>query len=80
MDVCHSKSNGSGFKLELQFIVPIVEVSSYWFTFSGNTFRANGAALPVGTPMFSYRDKENPYQYSDLLSRMQMQLGIRYSF
>ena len=47
---------------------------------TGNTFGANGAELPVGTPMFSYRDKENPYQYSDLLSRMQMQLGIRYSF
>jgi outer membrane receptor protein involved in Fe transport len=47
---------------------------------AGNTFGSNGAELPVGTPMFSYRDKENPYQYSDLLSRMQMQLGIRYSF
>lgn len=47
---------------------------------TGNTFGANGTELPVGTPMFSYRDKENPYQYSDLLSRMQMQLGIRYSF
>jgi hypothetical protein len=47
---------------------------------TGNVFGANGTELPVGTPMFSYRDKENPYQYSDLLSRMQMQLGIRYSF
>lgn len=47
---------------------------------TGNTLGANGAALPVGTPLFSYRDRENAYQYSDLLSRMQMQLGIRYSF
>jgi hypothetical protein len=47
---------------------------------AGNTAGVNGTALPVGAPMFSFRDKENPYQYSDLLSRMQMQFGIRYSF
>lgn len=47
---------------------------------AGNTFGENATELPVGTPLFSYRDKENPFQYSDLLSRMQMQLGVRYSF
>ncbi|MFM7544661.1 MAG: hypothetical protein ACKO5I_08540 [Ignavibacteria bacterium] len=47
---------------------------------TGNTLGANGEALPVGTPLFSYKDREYAYQYSYLLSRMQMQLGIRYSF
>jgi hypothetical protein len=38
------------------------------------------ANAAVGTPIFSYTDKKNPYGYDDLLSRYQLQVGVRYSF
>jgi hypothetical protein len=45
-----------------------------------NTLGPNGVALPAGTPLFSYKDKKDPFQYDDLASRWQMQVGIRYTF
>jgi hypothetical protein len=45
-----------------------------------NTLGPNGAALPAGTPLFSFKDKKDPFQYDDLASRWQMQVGIRYTF
>jgi outer membrane receptor protein involved in Fe transport len=36
--------------------------------------------VPQGTPVFSYVDKKNPYGFNDLLSRYQIQIGIRYTF
>ncbi len=45
-----------------------------------NTLGENGAPVPKGTPLFSYKDKKNPFQFNDLVSRWQMQLGIRYTF
>lgn len=47
---------------------------------ANNTLGVDGAALPTGTPLFSYSDKKDPYQFDDLASRWQMQLGVRYSF
>ncbi len=38
------------------------------------------ANAAVGTPIFSYTDKKNPFGYDDLLSRYQLQIGVRYSF
>jgi hypothetical protein len=38
------------------------------------------ASIADGRPIFSYTDKKNPFGYDDLLSRYQLQLGIRYSF
>jgi hypothetical protein len=38
------------------------------------------ASVGDNLPIFSYTDKKNPFGYDDLLSRYQLQLGIRYSF
>jgi|694.fasta_scaffold62906_1 hypothetical protein len=38
------------------------------------------ASTPAGVPIFSYTDKKNPFGYDDLLSRYQIQLGVRYTF
>ncbi len=47
---------------------------------AGNKLGENDTEIPKGTPLFSYIDKKNPFQFNDLVSRYQMQLGIRYSF
>lgn len=36
--------------------------------------------VAVGTPIFSYTDKRDPFGFSDLASRWQVQVGIRYTF
>lgn len=36
--------------------------------------------VAVGTPIFSYTDKRDPFGFSDLASRWQIQVGIRYTF
>lgn len=38
------------------------------------------AGIAEGRPIFSYTDKKNPFGYDDLLSRYQLQLGVRYTF
>lgn len=38
------------------------------------------AAIGDGVPIFSYTDKKNPFGYDDLLSRYQIQVGVRYTF
>jgi hypothetical protein len=38
------------------------------------------ASIPAGVPIFSYTDKKNPFGYDDLLSRYQIQVGVRYTF
>lgn len=55
--------------------------------FSDNLLKLEGSAkVNAGTPqektvnVYSFKDKPDPYQKDNLLSRYQMQLGIRYSF
>jgi hypothetical protein len=40
----------------------------------------NATRVAAGTPVFTYTDKRDPYGYNDLLSRWQIQIGIRYTF
>ncbi len=47
---------------------------------AGNKLGENGTEVAKGTPMFSFKDKKNPFQYNDLSSRWSLQVGIRYTF
>jgi hypothetical protein len=42
--------------------------------------RFEGLDATTRKPMFSFRDKSDPFQYDQLFSRWQAQLGLRYTF